>query len=87
MTKKAVQAVEKSNVLAYSKMFDFLNVPLSGGIESIKKQLSKFDTNKTFYVLMFVGSIAFIANGIYALITMALAVLVAAWSLKNLMGT
>lgn len=83
---KEVTPVEKSNVLAYSKMFDFLNVPLSKGIESIKKHLSKFDANKTLYVMMFVGSIAFIANGIYALITTALAVLVAAWSLKNLMA-
>jgi len=76
-----------TNVGAYAqKTFEFLNVPLTKMAETAKKYLRNFDANKTLYIGLFIASIAFIANGIYALVTMALAVLVAMWSLKNLMS-
>lgn len=84
------KTLEKSNIDAYSQklttMFGFLNVPLSKGVDFIKKNLANFNTSKTVYVVLFVGSIAFIAQGIYALVTTALALLVATWSLKHLMA-
>ena len=75
---------KKSNGDVAVSMFDFLNVPLSKSIVSVKDKLKNFDTTKTVYAIAFVGAIAFIAQGLYAFVTTALAVLVAAWSLKNL---
>jgi hypothetical protein len=77
---------KKSNGDVAISMFDFLNVPLSKSIEGVKDKLKNFDTAKTVYVIAFVGAIAFIAQGLYAFVTTVLAVLVAAWSLKNLMA-
>ncbi len=69
----------------------FLNVPMSDAatkmVQTIKKRLEMLDASKTAYAVMFVGSLAFIAQGVYALITIGLAVMVAAWSLKKLFDT
>ncbi len=70
---------------------EFLNVPMSDAvsktIRAIKKRLETLDATKTTYAIMFIGSIAFIAQGVYALITIGLAIVVAAWSLKKLFET
>lgn len=70
---------------------NFLNVPMfdaaTNMVQSIKKRLETLDASKTAYAVIFVGAIAFIAQGVYALITIGLAVVVAAWSLKKLFDT
>lgn len=84
------QRVTESTNTIMSRVFpsEILNTPMlnvvSKTIDVIKKRLESFDATKTAYAVLFVGSIAFIAQGVYALITIGLALIVAAWSLKKL---
>lgn len=77
-----VESMYKS--LSRALSLDILNVSMTDIVNDIRKRLDSFDATKTAYAVLFVGAIAFIAQGVYALITIGLAVIVAAWSLKKL---